>query len=188
MEAGPQETSVLNDPRRPLLGGGGGGRVEGLLGEAVYTLTVIALFGLDLEAHLLDDGTADEPAHAVALPAGRGHEVFQCRPVRLAKQCEDRGLLAALARPLGVPRGFLAPLGLTGCLALGGAPRANVARKGAFSSASGAGCRLWMAFQMRAMAVLRSVNFFTGVAPGKLFQISIKRPPGQPSESLISSS
>ena len=57
----------------------------GLLGEAVCTLSVSAFAGFDLEAHLLDDGTADEPTHAVGLPAGCGHEVFQRGTVRFAE-------------------------------------------------------------------------------------------------------
>src|SRR5208283_2356117 len=69
----------------------------------------------------------------------------------------------------------------------------------AFSGATGAACgagvgvRAWMAFQMRATAVLRSVNFLTGFnspkggAPAKAFQTSTNRVMGQPAESLVSS-
>jgi len=45
-----------------------------------------------------------------------------------------------------------------------------------------------MAFQIRVMNVLRSVNFLTAVAPGRLFQISMSRPAGQALASLASSS
>jgi hypothetical protein len=37
------------------------------------------------------------------------------------------------------------------------------------------GARFWMAFQIRVAATWRLVNFRTGLTPGKLFQISIKR-------------
>src|SRR5216684_4041924 len=36
-----------------------------------------------------------------------------------------------------------------------------------------------MAFQIRAAAVFRSVNFFTGLTPGRLFQTSTTRTEGQ---------
>ena len=39
--------------------------------------------------------------------------------------------------------------------------------------------RLWIAYQIRLTADFRSVNFFTGVRPGMLFQTSISRPVGQ---------
>jgi hypothetical protein len=38
-----------------------------LLGQRVYAFAVGAFFGFNLETHLLDDGTTDEPAHAVGL-------------------------------------------------------------------------------------------------------------------------
>jgi len=44
-----------------------------------------------------------------------------------------------------------------------------------------------MAFQMRATAFLRSVNFFTEMSPGRLFQISIRRPRGQALAKIASS-
>ena len=50
---------------------------------------------------------------------------------------------------------------------------------------------LWMAFQIRATAVLRSVNFLTGLrspkggAPAKAFQTSTNRVMGQSAESLV---
>jgi len=40
------------------------------------------------------------------------------------------------------------------------------------------GLRCWMAFQIRATASSRLVNFLTGTTPGRLFQISISRPAG----------
>src|ERR1019366_2116794 len=47
--------------------------------------------------------------------------------------------------------------------------------------------RLWIAFQIRRMAVLRLVNFFTGTQPGMLFQISTRRLAGQLAVSSCSS-
>ncbi len=44
----------------------------GSLSDGVGPLAVGALLRFDLEAHLLDDGTADESPDAVGLPAGRG--------------------------------------------------------------------------------------------------------------------
>jgi hypothetical protein len=63
---------------------------------------------------------------------------------------------------------------------------ATGARVGACAPAvaGGAACgwvassRCWMRAQMRRMAALRSVNFRTGVTPGRLFQISSSRLPG----------
>ncbi len=49
------------------------------------------------------------------------------------------------------------------------------------------GLRCWMAFQIRATARFRLVNFLTGTTPGKLFQISISRGPGHWAASLPSS-
>jgi hypothetical protein len=43
-----------------------------------------------------------------------------------------------------------------------------------------------MAFQMRFTAVARSLNFLTRDAPGKLFQISMRRAGGQIAASLAS--
>src|SRR5579862_9159470 len=43
-----------------------------------------------------------------------------------------------------------------------------------------------MAFQMRATAFLRSVNLWTGFAPGRLFQISASRAAGQSAANLAS--
>ena len=117
---------ALNDPRRPLLGGGGGGWLEAyLLGEGVGAFAVGALLRFNLEAHLLDDGTAYEAPHAVRLPAGRGHDVLQRCSHGTVEEFENRGLLAALACPLSPTGGFLAPFGLPGRLGLGGAPCAG---------------------------------------------------------------
>jgi hypothetical protein len=44
-----------------------------------------------------------------------------------------------------------------------------------------------MAFQIRSIATCRLVNFRTGLTPGKLFQISIKREAGHFRASLASS-
>ena len=43
-----------------------------------------------------------------------------------------------------------------------------------------------MAFQMRSTAVLRSLNFFTLSAPGRLFQISTSRAAGHFAASFAS--
>src|SRR5579862_7913258 len=47
--------------------------------------------------------------------------------------------------------------------------------------------RLWIAVQIRGNALLRSVNFLTGVTPGRLFQISASRLACQVDASLPSS-
>ena len=50
-----------------------------------------------------------------------------------------------------------------------------------------AGSRIWMAFQIRCSAVLRSVNFLTAITPGREFQRATKRPVGHGAESWVSS-
>jgi hypothetical protein len=44
-----------------------------------------------------------------------------------------------------------------------------------------------MFFQIRVAAVVRSLNFLTGVTPGRLFQMATRRTAGQPATSSASS-
>jgi len=75
---------------------------------------------------------------------------------------------------------FLLPSRAVGVASLAVAALVAFAFFGATGAACGAGVgvRAWMAFQMRATAVLRSVNFLTGFsspkggAPAKAFQTS----------------
>ena len=148
---------------------------------SVCTFSIGAFEGFDGEAHLLAQAAGDEAADAMGLPRGRLHDFFEAGAVRAADQFEDDGLLAALAR--------------RGRRVLGGGPLAALAFFGATGAAwgAGAGVRAWMAFQIRATAVLRSVNFLTGLrspkggAPAKAFQTSAKRVMGQSAESLANS-
>ena len=117
----------------------------------------------------------------MGLPVGRGHDVGECGAVGALEHVEDDGLLAAVAR--------------RGRRVLGGGRLAALAFFGAAGAACGAGVGVsaWMAFQIRATAVLRSVNFLTGLrspkggAPAKAFQTSTNRVMGQSAESLVSS-
>src|SRR5260370_24610556 len=52
---------------------------------------------------------------------------------------------------------------------------------------AGAESSLWIAFQIRETAVLRSVNLRTGATPVRLFQISTSREVGQPEASFSNS-
>ncbi len=90
---------------------------------------------------------------------------------------------------------FLLPSRAVGAASLAVAALVAFAFFGATGAACGAGVgvRAWMAFQMRATAVLRSVNFLTGFrspkggAPAKAFQTSTNRVMGQSAESLVNS-
>src|SRR5581483_3257104 len=78
---------------------------------------------------------------------------------------------------------FLLPSRGVGVASFAVAPLAALAFFGAAGAACGAGVGVsaWMAFQIRAAAVLRSVNFLTGLrspkggAPAKAFQTSTNR-------------
>src|ERR1019366_4599260 len=62
-----------------------------------------------------------------------------------------------------------------------------VSGTGVVSSAAGTDWpRVWIVFQIRDTAVTRSLNFFTGVSPGRLFQISTSREAGQFAASFAS--
>src|SRR5689334_7998823 len=90
---------------------------------------------------------------------------------------------------------FLLPSRAVGGAALGVARLVALAFFGETGAACGAvvGVSAWMAFQIRATAVLRSVNFLTGLrspkggAPANAFQTSTNRVMGQSAESLLSS-
>ena len=81
---------------------------------------------------------------------------------------------------------FLLPSRVVGVASLAVAPLAALAFFGATGAAwgAGAGVSAWMAFQIRETAVLRSVNFLTGLrlskgtTPAKAFQTSGKRASG----------
>jgi hypothetical protein len=117
----------------------------------------------DCEAHLLAERAGEEAAHRMRHPAGGGHDLLQ------------RGTLgAALGRAASLAA--LVFLGATGA-----------------TWGAAVGVKAWTAFQIRAMAVLRSVNFFTGFrspkggTPAKPFQISTSRSVGQLAASFESS-
>jgi hypothetical protein len=122
---------------------------------------------------------ANEFSHAMGLPAGCLHNLGKRCPALPLEQTQNLGLLAAVCG------GFVAPLArfrlaalafavfaFLGCFA---AAFALLARFGAVVAASVAPppSRLWIAFQMRAIADFRSVNFLTGMRPGMPFQTSI---------------
>ncbi len=98
----------------------------------------------------------------------------------------DLALLAAFFGGVA----FLVGLALEVAPLAAGAP--PVALRWAFgfavSAAGLAACpRLWMRSQIRLMAVLGFLNFFTGVTPAKPFQISAKRSAGQAEANSASS-
>src|ERR1035437_9024787 len=72
-----------NEGEKPAAAGAGrageGGKLV-LLTERVQPFAVLALGGLDFEAHLGPKCHADEPADAVGLPAGGLHEFGQAGP------------------------------------------------------------------------------------------------------------
>ncbi|GIW56272.1 MAG: hypothetical protein KatS3mg082_2676 [Nitrospiraceae bacterium] len=115
------------------------------------------------------------------LPAGGGHEVGERGAFGPAQEFEDDGLLRAFAR------GLRRLLGLACLAALACSARRRP------SVAPAVGVRAWTARQIRATAVLRSVNFFTGLrspkggTPAKPFQISTSRSAGQLAASFASS-
>src|ERR1035437_2881814 len=90
---------------------------------------------------------------------------------------------------------FLLPSRAVGAASLVVAALDALAFFGATGAAcgAGAGVRAWMAFQIRETAVLRSVNFLTGLrpskgtTPAKAFQTSAKRLMGQSAEILANS-
>src|SRR6266404_7634906 len=60
--------------------------------NAVGPLTACVLEGLDLEAQLLAQGSGDEAANAVRLPAGCAHQVLQGYAAGAFQQRHDFGL------------------------------------------------------------------------------------------------
>src|SRR6266478_199725 len=82
--------------------------------DAIGPLTASGLEGLDLEAQLLAEGSRDEAANAVRLPAGCAHQVLQGCAAGAFQQGHNLGLfgvLSACVRVLlarGLPGG-LAP-------------------------------------------------------------------------------
>jgi hypothetical protein len=137
-------------------------------GEVVGPLAGLALGGLDLEAQLLAQRAADEAAHAVGLPAGGFLEGLECGALGAEEKLPWRAGAAC--------RSWVAAF--LGRAAFG----APWAPGSPTVAAVGAGARRWMAFQRRAMAVLRSVNLRTGfrssngTTPAKPFQISTSWP------------
>src|SRR5215472_5035175 len=85
---------------------------------------------------------------------------------------------------------FLLVLPFAGApLAAGARPLTLVGAFGALGSAAGlaASPRPWMRAQIRLIAVLVLLNFFTGTTPARLFQISTNRSAGQAAASSASS-
>lgn len=71
-------------------------------GHFVGTLAVIVAKRGDVEPHFLADRTAEEPAYAVLLPAGRLHDLGQSRALLPAQEFQDLGLFAAFPRCCGL--------------------------------------------------------------------------------------
>jgi hypothetical protein len=135
-------------------GESGGKREDARLGsgfEGVGALPVSGFNGNNGQTHLLAHGTRDESPNRMRLPVGCLHDLLQGGPARPIEQTEDGLSLASLAE----------------ALLCGG--------DGRLFRAGGSG----LAFQIRDTAVGRSLNFLTGVAPGRLFQISTSRAGGQ---------
>jgi hypothetical protein len=92
---------------------------------------------------------------------------------------------------------FLAAVAFLVALPFVGAPLPDCVPPLSFRSAFGCmGCtgsgftaspRSWILFQIRVAAVVRSLNFLTGVTPGRLFQMATSRSAGQPAASSTSS-
>src|ERR1700735_5707458 len=110
----------------------------------------------------------------------------------------SRGAVASCVWAALLPWGaFLAAVALLVALPFVTAPLADCAPPLALRSAFGCrGCagfgftdspRSWMLFQIRVAAVVRSLNFLTGVTPGRLFQMATSRSAGQPAASSASS-
>ena len=163
--------------------------------DGVVALPVLALGGDDLQAHLLANGAGEEPAHGMRLPAGGRHQSLRSHSARAPQQTEHERRLAAVAGAFGLrgglgrllgPGGLLVELAFCGgtsgvCGATGVAVASGCASALACASAwSGSDWRKhWMAFQIRLAAVLRSVNFLTGLTPGRLLWIATSRAVGQ---------
>jgi hypothetical protein len=166
----------------PALGGKGG-----CLGDAVNPLAVFATYRIYRQTHLLAQRAADESAKAVRLPAGCFMIwVSVAPPLRWSRPRTSAFLLPSRATPDLSPPLACFPLAalafVAGFAFLPCFPRAFglLAHFGAVVAASVAlPSRLWIAFQMRATADLRLVDFLTGVRPGMPFQTSISRLAGQ---------
>src|SRR5205807_3115632 len=65
-------------------------------GDAVRPFAAFGLEGLDLESEFLAQGSGNEAAHAVRLPAGCAHEVLQGRAAGAFQQGYDLGLFRVL--------------------------------------------------------------------------------------------
>src|ERR1700683_432693 len=110
----------------------------------------------------------------------------------------SRGALASCVLAARLPLGaFLAGVAFLVALPFVGAPLADcappLALRAAFGCTGSAGFgftdspRFWILFQIRVAAVVRSLNFLTGLTPGRLFQIATSRSDGQPATSSASS-
>jgi hypothetical protein len=123
--------------------------------------------GLNAVVHLLADVRGDEPTHGMGLPAGQGHNCFERGAPGLLQKRNDSRRLRVSARRGG-------PLGCSG----------YSARFPPLSPPEAACAPTWgssrsMALQIRLTPVCRSVNLATFRTPGRLFQTSTSRPPGQ---------
>src|SRR5712692_55359 len=65
--------------------------------NAIGPLTACGLKGLDLEAQLLAEGSRDEAANAVRLPAGCAHQVLQGCAAGAFQQGHNLGLFGVLS-------------------------------------------------------------------------------------------
>src|ERR1035441_892114 len=110
-----------------------------------------------------------------------------CR-ARIACLLNARGTRGVLASGAGLDASAAALAALAFFAGLGAAWGAGVAALGA-----GAASSFWIAAQMRAVALVRFSNFFTGLrspkggAPAKLFQVSTRRLIGHSAVALLRS-
>jgi len=73
-----------------------------LFSEPVDPIPGVGLRTLDRETHLLAQGSAQEPANGMSLPASGLHELSERRAFLSSQERQDFGFLATLAGNLGV--------------------------------------------------------------------------------------
>src|ERR1035437_9951524 len=96
-----QQFAACREKSRPFPGGLVG-RQACLLGNPIATLASLVLGGLDREAHLLGEVSADEAPDAVVLPVGGLGDLGHRRALRAAQEVQDDALFRELARHLGL--------------------------------------------------------------------------------------
>ena len=179
------------------------GQIQMLLADAVGPLAALGLEGLDLVSGLLHRA-GHEPADGVPLPPHRVHDLSQCGTLLPLEHGDHLSRFAAFARPGGFLRlgglfglgRVLAAVAFLAALPLTGAPLAACAPPLALRFAFGSGLSAFgfsgspsfrIRSQMRPTAALALLNPFTGVTPGRLFQMATRRSAGQLAASSASS-